>query len=1064
MERAGVAIQGWHDVLLRGMLVELPKRKGVGKLESAVDGRCVISVFYSILRTETLNVALEGVDRAYLSRQTRVYVRQDERWRVGRVTDYLRHENGLVDYEVRFPNGRQRDFSELDLFVRPWDAPEDPAEILGVGGAESQFLHDRRQSATRPLLALRSAAQGLTSLLSAAVDLVPHQIAAVRRVLTDPVQRYLLADEVGLGKTIEAGLIIRQHLIDAPDTKVLIATPPHLCEQWRRELVDKLRVDQFGEAFECSSHADLAFVSRTPDILVVDEAHHLVGIDDGPLAPAAKRLRKLAHDAPVLLLLSATPALGEEAKFLALLNLLDPVTHPLEDLPGFRARLERRREVGRLLLGLDSDNPGLVLRQRGAELERLFPSDRFVKDLAPRLIDATRQDPGAVPGLCTALKEHIADSYRIHQRLIRSRRADAKGWEFMPRGPTVDGQPDLGHVRVESDPADAIQPLLAALEDWRFAAVEAATGDEVELERVGHRYADLLSAIAFGPQALARWLRSAVPQFDYEEEYFRALSAIAEDWSGNHRIETMVESTRRLVKTLRADTSHPKIIVFASTPDTASAFHRAYAERDDTPAYLLRGADEDEMDDAIEDFVGRLASAILVTDRCGEEGVNLSCADAIVHLDLPLSAARIEQRIGRLDRFGRRKGIIRHRILLPSDDDMSPWAAWYEFVARGFLIFNRSISDIQFLLDEFEAEAMVTLLVRGPEALSALAADMRARIEEERRSQDEQYALDRIALAEEPVEAFIQALEDAEEDEQALEHSVDQWLVGALHFKKRPFAWPEEDPFRLGATKSTLVPRMPWLAEFGLDTSQPLTWRRRLATARADVILLRPGAPFIDILERFTRWDDRGTAFVTWRTVPEWSGDLWIGFRLSFVIEPDIAMSGLLAPARAELAAWRRAQRYFAPMSHTLYIDVNGDTVSDEALIQILERPYRNEPKSGYPADLNLGSRQHVLADIIDPAAFQQICRNVRDQARSSLATLPLLGEQIAAGERAAHADLERRRNRLLRRQSAGDAMARAEIDLIESILPSITKPAIRLDAMGCFVVAQHAPTRAQHG
>ena len=130
---------------------------------------------------------------------------------------------------------------------------------------------------------MRSAAQGFTSLISAGVDFVPHQIAAVRRVLTDPIQRYLLADEVGLGKTIEAGLIIRQHLIDNPDTEVLVSVPAYLCEQWRGELVNKLRLDQFGESFECCAHPDLARVSRSPDVLVIDEAHHLVGVESGPL-------------------------------------------------------------------------------------------------------------------------------------------------------------------------------------------------------------------------------------------------------------------------------------------------------------------------------------------------------------------------------------------------------------------------------------------------------------------------------------------------------------------------------------------------------------------------------------------------------------------------------------------------------------------------------------------------------------------------------------------------------------------------------------------------------------
>jgi ATP-dependent helicase HepA len=90
-------------VQFRGMLVDLPRRRGVGKLEAAGDGRCSVSVFHSILHTETLDLAMKEINRAFLSPQTRVYVKQDDRFRVGRVTNYLRHENGLVDYEVRFP-------------------------------------------------------------------------------------------------------------------------------------------------------------------------------------------------------------------------------------------------------------------------------------------------------------------------------------------------------------------------------------------------------------------------------------------------------------------------------------------------------------------------------------------------------------------------------------------------------------------------------------------------------------------------------------------------------------------------------------------------------------------------------------------------------------------------------------------------------------------------------------------------------------------------------------------------------------------------------------------------
>lgn len=1038
------------------MFVELPGLKGVGKLEAVADGNCSVSVFQSFSRFETIEFAESAIRRAYLSPQTRVYVLDEECMRVGRIRDYLRNENGLITYEVRFPNGKQQDFSEIDLFVRPWNAPEDPAEMLAAGGAESQYLHDRRQSAMTPLRALTSAAQGLTSLLSAGIDFVPHQVAAVRRVLSDPIQRYLLADEVGLGKTIEAGLIIRQHLIDNPDTEVLVATPSALREQWRRELSEKMRLDQFGEAFECCSHAEIARVTRRPDVLVVDEAHHLVGLEDGPLAASAARLRELARDVPVLLLLSATPQIGEEARFLAMLNLLDPLTHPLEDVEGFRLKLKQRRAIGRLLLSLDPDASGIVLRQRGAELVRNFPDDTVVQELAPQLIVSTREAPERLVTLCTALKEHVADNYRIHQRLIRSRRADAQGWEFRPRGP--DGGA-MSHVRIEGDPSHDLAVLLGTIEDWRSAAVDSLVGGHSRSPPLATRYRDLLGAVSEGAGALRAWLADAAPIFAGEEEILNALREHSKSYDDAGRIDTMVESVRRLIKTLRADVDHPKTVVFATATALAVSFHEALeCALDGMPCLLLIEGSED----GVEAFAHTPDAAVLIVDRTAEEGLNLSFADAIVHLDLPLSAARIEQRIGRLDRYGRRQGIIRHRILLPSDEDESAFSAWQTLLANGLSIFHRSISDVQFLLEDFETRALDALLMTGPDALVGLAEEIRNQINEERKSQDEQYALDRIALAEEPVETFIQTLDDAEADEAALEAGVDQWLIETLQLKKQPFTWPEKDPFKLSITKNTLIPRLPWQQQLELDDGQPLSWKRRIATRRTAVTLLRPGTPLIDVLTRFTRWDDRGTAFVTYRPITHWQGDAWVGFKLCFTIEPSLEMADLLAPSFAELAASRRAQRYFAPAEQVLFVDINGDAVTDPALLAVLSKPYNGNVK-GPSADLNLGSRPHILANFIDPAAFPAICRDIRDSARQTLSEQPAILDAITAAITHAESDLQRRRHRLQRRQSAGDTMARDDIALIESILPGIASPAIRLDAMGCFILGG-AHKRSAHG
>ena len=78
---------------------------------------------------------------------------------------------------------------------------------------ESQYLHDRRRAALECLASARASTYGLTGLLSASVSLMPHQVQVVGRVLNDSVQRYLLVDEVGLGKTIEACAVIKQAVL-----------------------------------------------------------------------------------------------------------------------------------------------------------------------------------------------------------------------------------------------------------------------------------------------------------------------------------------------------------------------------------------------------------------------------------------------------------------------------------------------------------------------------------------------------------------------------------------------------------------------------------------------------------------------------------------------------------------------------------------------------------------------------------------------------------------------------------------------------------------------------------
>jgi hypothetical protein len=93
-------------VFVGGMLVTLPDGSGVGKLDSIDGKQGVVSIFHSIVRSEIVRIPLAALGRAFLSPQTRVYALIEERFRVGRVVEYLgRDDDGLVEYEIKFPNG-----------------------------------------------------------------------------------------------------------------------------------------------------------------------------------------------------------------------------------------------------------------------------------------------------------------------------------------------------------------------------------------------------------------------------------------------------------------------------------------------------------------------------------------------------------------------------------------------------------------------------------------------------------------------------------------------------------------------------------------------------------------------------------------------------------------------------------------------------------------------------------------------------------------------------------------------------------------------------------------------
>ena len=225
------------DLLVRSRFNNL----GIGKLQAVSGSSAHVEYFVSVGNRITASVPAVSLGHVTLQRHTRCYFWSEDReiWQIGRIATWHSDDRR---YEVHLPAKGICYATEAEIYVRCARPIEDPTEILIMKGQETPFFHARRSAFVRCLIKQRAVSHGMPGLFSANVDLYPHQVEVVRRVLEDPIQRYLLADEVGLGKTIEAGAILRQYLLDEPDGQVLAIVPRPLLKQWQRELESKFHL------------------------------------------------------------------------------------------------------------------------------------------------------------------------------------------------------------------------------------------------------------------------------------------------------------------------------------------------------------------------------------------------------------------------------------------------------------------------------------------------------------------------------------------------------------------------------------------------------------------------------------------------------------------------------------------------------------------------------------------------------------------------------------------------------------------------------------------------------
>ncbi len=621
---------------------------------------------------------------------------------------------------------------------------------------------------------------GVVGLSGARVIPLPHQLLVARRVLADRQIRFLLADEVGLGKTIEAGLIMQSLMAMRPSMRVLIIVPGALVSQWFLELfvkfggrsfvmLDADRIETYAgnpwsEQFVIVSSravealkgkAALQFASASWDMLIVDECHRMQ-----PGGVLFKRVSVLSKKTPHVLLLSATPGRQHADAYLALLHLLQPDAYALDDHKGFEKKLAAFDTVLDMLersATADADSwPALSKAWR-----KLLGSDATVVQLL-QAVDEEYTDHKREE-LCAWIREQ----YQLDHRIIANRRQVLSRLSALSGVRGLDlGKRERTIVSYKADEAEMDVRKALAVYHTALLSHYAADGADIP-PRLAHWLLQLELASWTHAQVLERLLamRSTVLEEPEEFEEYRIRAAPNEDMgqvlrpdfseseSSTHvaisatchvdadeegpallALSTAVDVWRKrkpkritalLKKIKKFWDEHPqeKILIFVGHGLAVSLLAEMLEDALGSCVETF-GSHQDQLEreEATRRFREDDRISILVSDPLGGEGRNFQFVSIVVHFDLPWSIASVEQRIGRVDRLGR-DGSVPSWVLVPDNKEAID-SVWVEVLDQGIGVFESSSSGLEFISAEVETRALCAALRGGAaglrEALPAL--------------------------------------------------------------------------------------------------------------------------------------------------------------------------------------------------------------------------------------------------------------------------------------------------------------------------------------------------------
>ena len=674
--------------------------------------------YFEYIPDEVQEAPLEALDHCHLFKNSVVkYGRK-----TAIVVEYKGKEDELYDYYLQDSTTKEYCLvNEKELMASFISGSANPTHQLKKYEFQNPCWYLGRQIVKDTMNILDNSILGFKELAGCKIYLKAFQLNTIMQCLQNDYCRYMIADEVGLGKTIEACSVLKIYLSNKANQNVLITVPRALVAQWRTELLFK-----FGlvEGENDNSITILAVEDLTKDdcmeewnFIVVDEVHNYLRKRD-----RYEYIHALSRNSENVILLSATPIQQRQEEYLDLLRLILPEKYDDISIEKFSELVEKQNKISRLTYSLldevdsfknellpeiEADDPHEdedvqeeleVIEKNLGDLVDII-NDETLSDMVSK-VDTTLDDFGLYD--IQVIVSYICDNFQIERNIIRGRRAVLGVYPKDPEGEFAERAISEIEYEINEETNYYENEAYRQLKEW-ILSLEGELQDTNVTEIIQPlieaffsspwAYNSRLSDIGNKISIPERVIKTASRWLDDENEAVNNIANVMDDVEGHP------SRMLKLVSYIDENLFDEKVVVFTDQIETFDAYYDVFKQIfGEEVTGFAESIDRDEAEINIFRFQSEPDCKILLCDKSGGEGRNLQIADCVIHVDLPWNVNTIEQRIGRLDRMGRdvEKPVTSIVVHTVDSYEEQLFKLWNE----GLNVFCQSLSGLEIIMND----------------------------------------------------------------------------------------------------------------------------------------------------------------------------------------------------------------------------------------------------------------------------------------------------------------------------------------------------------------------------